>query len=56
MPDAPKHQTTDADRLRDFVTVKLTLLVGAARMPRVSKKQIEQALEKAIREVEGWKA
>jgi hypothetical protein len=48
--------TDDAEKLRQFIVIKLTLLVGATRMPRVSKKQIEAAVEQAIKEIEGWKA
>lgn len=47
-------QPNDVDRLREAIVVKLTLLIGATRMPRVSKKQIEAALEQAIKDVQGW--
>jgi hypothetical protein len=46
---------SEADRLREFIIMRLTLLVGATRMPRVSKKDIEQSIERAIKEIEGWK-
>jgi len=36
---------------KEGVIVKLTLLVGACRMPRITKKQIEKALEDYIREL-----
>lgn len=49
----PKART-DAERLREFIVIKLTLLVGAARTPGISKKRIEQSLEEAIKEIEKW--
>lgn len=37
--------------LKTQVVVKLTLLVGACRMPSVKKKQIEESLERFIKEL-----
>lgn len=45
----------DVDRLRQSLVVKLTLLIGATRTPRISKREIEAALERAIKEIEEWK-
>jgi len=36
---------------REAVIVKLTLLVGACRTPRITKKQIEKSLEDYIEEL-----
>ena len=36
---------------KEAVIVKLTLLVGACRMPRITKKQIEKSLQDYINEL-----
>ena len=44
----PSSQTTIS---KESVIVKLTLLAGACRMPRINKKQIEKSLEDYIKEL-----
>jgi hypothetical protein len=40
---------------KESVIVKLTLLVGACRVPKITKKQIEKSLENAIQEIKNGK-
>lgn len=36
---------------KESVIIKLTMLIGACRMPRITKKQIEQSIEAYIKEL-----
>ena len=45
-------EQTEVEKLRTQVIVKLTLLIGACRVPSVKKKQIEQSLEEFIATLE----
>lgn len=48
--DASPAAETTIDRTS--VIVRLTLLIGACRMPRITKRQIEQSLQAYIDELE----
>ena len=42
---------TELEKLKTQVIVKLTMLIGACRVKSISKKQIEQSLERFIEEL-----
>lgn len=44
--------TTKSDALKTQVIVKLTMLIGACRVSRITKKDIEKSLEQFIKELE----
>ncbi|MBX3017962.1 MAG: hypothetical protein KF767_08740 [Bdellovibrionaceae bacterium] len=44
-----------AEDLQTQVTVKLTMLIGACRIPSIKKKQIEESLERFIEDLKKQK-
>jgi len=48
---SPTTKKIDPTVGRDSVIVRLTLLTGACRQPRISKKQIEDSLQRYIKEL-----
>ena len=41
---------TELKKFKDQMEIKLILLIGACRMPKVTKRQIEESLERFIQE------
>lgn len=42
----------EAEKLREQVIIKLTMLIGACRSPKIRKSEIEESIERFIKELE----